>query len=591
MTDQDIPADDDTGMRHRPLVLAVLGAAAGLLAHAVIGETRNMDASAMRTAALALIVVAPVLFGLVVDRARLTASIVFALICGVMAGLIALWNGPTQSWSASEGWRMVAIILAIAIAAPLFQSVRVAQRRRFQFPYRSVHDHAWTNAVMVAAAWVFTGISFLMLFLLSELFALIGIKLLRDLLREDWFWRVMLGGAWGAGLGLIREQDKVVRLLQRVVMTILSVLGPVLGAALMLFLVSLPFTGLSGLWESWGSAAALLLSATIGCFVLANAIIGNGPEDEPRNPLLRYGAILLALVMFPLALLAATAIGLRIDQYGLTPERLWAIVFAAVACTVGLAYWFGLGRGRAEWARMARSANLRIALAVCIVAAILATPLVSFNAVATRDQLARIRDGRTKPDKVDWAALAFDFGEPGRAAVKRLGREARFAGKAKQALAAKSRWELFEPPVDLAKRRRTLTVLPAGTAVPESLVEAAANYPLCGDDDKPCIVRALPDGEWLVLDGGCVDTLAPTDRPVTQPGLAVEIRSTANHCALPKRVRRESDRWAVVETGLPETAEAIAAAKAGVSRGDVEVREVTRRQVFVGGVPIGDAFE
>nr|WP_279338849.1 DUF4153 domain-containing protein [Sphingomonas sp. BGYR3] len=444
---------------------------------------------------------------------------------------------------------------------------------------------------MVAAAWVFTGISFLMLFLLSELFALIGIRLLRDLLREDWFWRVMLGGAWGAGLGLIREQDKVVRLLQRVVMAILGVLGPVLGAALMLFLVSLPFTGLSGLWESWGSAAGLLLSATIGCFILANAIIGNGPEDEPRNPLLRYGAILLALSMFPLAVLAATAIGLRIDQYGLTPERLWAIVFAAVSCTVGLAYWFSLGRGRAEWARMARSANLRIALAVCIVAAILATPLVSFNAMATRDQVARIRDGRTKPGRVDWAALAFDFGDPGRAAVKRLGQQTRFAEKAKQALAAENRWDLFQPPVDVAKRRRSLTVLPAGTAVPESLVEAAASYALCGDDDKPCIVRALPDGEWLVLDGGCVDTLAPTDRPVTQPGLAVEIRTTVNHCALPKRVRREGDRWAVIDTGLPETAEAIAAAKAGVARGDVEVREVTRRQVFVGGVPVGDPFE
>ena len=47
-------------------------------------------------------------------------------------------------------------------------------------------------------------------------------------------------------------------------------------------------------------------------------------------------------------------------------------------------------------------------------------PLVDFGAISTRDQLARLERGRVGPDQFDWAALAFDFGPSGRAALTRL---------------------------------------------------------------------------------------------------------------------------------------------------------------------------
>ena len=155
-------------------------------------------------------------------------------------------------------------------------------------------------------------------------------------------------------------------------------------------------------------AAALgydIALVSLGALILGNAVIGNAPAEERRFPLLRYGAMGLGAVMLPLAVLAAIATGLRIGQYGFTPERLWAVVFVAIACLWGAAYLVALVRGRLNWSARVRPLNLTLAFIVCGVALVLATPLVSFNAISTRDQVARLESGRTSPEQFDWIGV------------------------------------------------------------------------------------------------------------------------------------------------------------------------------------------
>ncbi|NWM20069.1 DUF4153 domain-containing protein, partial [Escherichia coli] len=85
----------------------------------------------------------------------------------------------------------------------------------------------------------------------------------------------LIGLAFGSALGLLREHDAVVRLLQRVVATVLAVLAPVLAIGLGLFLLALPFTGLRALWDATQATTPLLLSCAVGGLILANAVIGN----------------------------------------------------------------------------------------------------------------------------------------------------------------------------------------------------------------------------------------------------------------------------------------------------------------------------
>ncbi|WP_233503503.1 DUF4153 domain-containing protein [Sphingomonas psychrotolerans] len=571
----------------RPLILAAIGLAAGLCVHLILGSGYHSHLSTIEAATLTGVVLVAGLAGFTLERRLWWASILFSAATALIGALIVGWSGSPEDWSVGEGWRMVSLLLAVAIAAPLFQAARDEGARRF--PYPVVHDHAWTNVVLFGACWVFVGIVFALAWLLAMLFDLIKIDFLKELLEKDWFWRSLIGLAFGAALGLLREHDGVVRLLQRVVAMVLAVLAPVLAVGLVLFVLALPFTGLNALWEATKSTTPILLFCVVGALILANAVIGNAPGQERRFPLLRYGAMALAAVMLPLAVLAAVAISLRTGQYGFTPERLWAVVFVAIACLWAAAYLVALVRGRRDWAARVRPLNLALAFVVCGVALVLATPLVSFNAISTRDQLARLESGKVTPEQFDWRALAFDFGQPGRTALKKLqaSTNAVIKARANEVARAEMRWDVKDTGQQ-ARNRAEVTantrMLQPGATLPEGLRERMAQGHNCTREQK-CGVLLISESEALVFEDGCFAAPKPTPaRASPPPPVRIACRDGI-------RYRLEDGKWEQGSSLRATGAEDDQAISAGYAAGKVEIRTVPRRQVYVGGVPVGDPFE
>ncbi|WP_066660163.1 MULTISPECIES: DUF4153 domain-containing protein [unclassified Sphingomonas] len=576
-----------------PPILAGLGLAAGLIVHWIVGTGYQPEISAIRLTLLSFVSVSAILFGFVVIRTDLIRAAAFALGCGAVAALILYFNGATSGWSATEGWRLVCLALAIGIAAPLFQAGREGGFRPISYPL--AHDHAWTNAVLWCLSWAFVGVVMLLSFLLAALFDLIGIKLLRDLLDKEWFWRGLVGLAFGLGLALLREQRRIVGLLQNVAMLVLGVLAPVLAVGLGLFLIALPFTGLQPLWEATKSTTPILLACAVGALLLVNAVIGNGGDDAPRNRVLRWAALVLAVAILPLVGIAAIATGLRIGQYGFTPERLWGLTFVVIASVVAVAYLSSVIRGRGGWAERVRPANLHLAMIVCGVALLLATPLASFNAISTRNQLARLESGKVSPEKFDWRALAFDFGEPGRKALERFKTSKNDAIRkgATQAATAEYRWDAPDGTQAVREEAldKTLRILPAGTPLPPELREAIAENWECRGE--PCTLVFLSEGKEAVLLAH--SEFKPEATPVTEPATPSRVVRSARYGGSDavKRYMPVDGKWVDADQATKSSTDAVSdpRAIAGLDAGQVEVRPVQRRQVFVGGVPVGDPFE
>ena len=580
--------DQDERWPLLPFLLASLGLITGLVAHFILGTGYQPQISAVRLALLSFVTVSALVFAFVAARDDLRRSIGFALGCGVVSALILYFNGATSDWGNTEGWRVFSLALAIGIAAPLFQAARETGFRPISYPL--AYDHAWTNAILWCLGWAFVGVTLLLSFLLAALFQLIKIDFLNDLLQKQWFWRPLVGLAFGLGLALLREHSRIVSLLQNVGMLVLGVLAPVLAIGLGLFLLALPITGLQPLWDATKSTTPILLGCVVGALLLVNAVLGNGADDAPRNRVLRWAALVLAIVIFPLAGIAAIATGLRIGQYGFTPERLWALTFVILATVVAVAYLVAVIRGRALWAERVRPANLHLAIITCGVALLLATPILSFNAISTRDQVARLESGRIAPDKFDWRALAFEFGQAGRDALKKLQASANPAIKAKADLAAKAenRWDVAEVDHSDARRRQVVAnarVLPAGSTLPPALIDAMVDNISCTSEGK-CTVVLLPGGtEALVMMDWCYDRAAKGGEEL------------AVNCGVEHRYLLAGGKWESV-TYRPRIDRKDDAAKAAATKtgkayqaGQIEVRPVQRRQVFVGGEPVGEAFE
>ena len=401
----------------RPWFLAGGLALAGLLVWAFSHDAENVP---WRMAATAFVFFGPLAMAFSVERERWKEPLAFALVAGlVMAGLA--WRATAAGDRyADEEYGFAAGVIATALALPLFQAG--FHRTRFATPYARVHYHVWNDAISAAGSLAFVGASWLVLAVLAALFNLLKIDLLEELMGEGWFGWSFSGAAFGAALGVLRNQLRILGTLQAVAMTVLSILAVPLAVGLALFLVAMIVSGPDVLWEATRSATPILLTCAAGAWVLANAILRDSDAEMSGNRVLRWAAFALALAILPLTVFAAISLGTRIGQHGLSPERIWGLIAIVVACVYGVAWLVALARGwkGGDWRERLRRSNLHLAALICVVAFVLALPVLDFGAVSARNQVARLESGKVTAEEFDYAALRWDFGDAGRRALARL---------------------------------------------------------------------------------------------------------------------------------------------------------------------------
>ncbi|ALH79707.1 hypothetical protein AN936_04825 [Sphingopyxis macrogoltabida] len=571
--------ENDAPWPLRPWIMAAIGALAGLLFHMLVDRQYVAEPAPLLDALAAFIAVSTVVFLLGVEIRRWHWALGFALLWGAVMGLISGYSAGYNLNGSPIEWPFWSGILAVLVATPLFQTRRDVARdwrfwRLWQMPYERLHSHAWTDAVIGAAGLVFVGITFLLVVLIGQMFKLIGIDLIERLLNGEWFGWMLAGAAFGGAVGLLRERDKLVATLQRLVMIVLGVLAPVLAAALALFLLSLLGTGLTPLWDSGFSTAALMMAAAAFAVLLANAVIGNGRDDRSANRFLQIAAAVLVAAVLPLAVIAFYSMHLRVIQYGWTPERIWGVIAAIIALAYGAAGLWSVAKGRRDFDDLLRPLQQKLAIGLMLLALFLALPAMDFGAISTRDQLARLKTGTTKAETFDWAALAFDFGPAGRRALADLAKspdKAR-AGLAKWALAAKNRWDLNVPG--------------------EAVNAADVTYGAKPIRDK---VRVLPAGQRLPPEAyAALDTrgqckTAPCAAYVLGPDRIV-VAGRGNNVVLFARDAKTGE-WAEDYEGFRGGAIAEGLTPGELEKAAIEVRPVERRQLFVNGKPLGEDFE
>jgi hypothetical protein len=571
---------EDQAWPLRPWIWAVLGAVSAFAVNQLL-DTKG-DPAIVRQIAATFIIVATLGFLLTSELRRIIWAVAFALGAGAVLAFVGWFTASYNKGGEIAEYPFLAGIFALLIAAPIFQTVR--DEGGWRFPYARLHSHVWTDAVIGAASLAFTGVAFLLAYLIAGLFGIIKIDFFTELLRQGWFGMSLAGFAFGAALGLLRERDALLATLQKLVLVIFSVLAPVLAFALIGFLVSLPFTGLAPLWKSGVPTTPILLLAAAGAVGLINAVIGDGKNDGSKNQVLRGSALLLSLVILPLAIIAAISMGARIQQYGWTPDRIWGLLAVIVASVYGVAYLVGAARSGVakrllDWDDHIRPANIKIALGVCALAIFLALPILDFGSVSAKDQLARLKSGATKAAEFDWQAMAFDFGPKGRAELKRLSKSGTAAQKdsAKMALAATDEWQIAEEVPGLGTQsirlvRSNFSFQPAErTLDDDSMFELVA----AGECRRPCRILWTADDRFIVVGqkyfNGSIETSGYVRNPLA---------------------KADDAKWRSDVSIQPPAVDSVREKQLEITpQSRVEIRTLERRQVFVDGTPVGRYLE
>lgn len=580
----------------RPWVLAVWLGVIGLSLYFVSDGYAQLapDAKPPVDAAIAFLLVGGVSFAFILERQRLLWAIGFSFLWACVIGSLTWWSYGLRGYGSYVIAQIVSALFAAAIAIPIFQTLR--EQGRVKLPYSSLHGHAWGDVVSFFAAWVFVGIAYLLLFLLSALFQLVGINVIEELLKESWFNFTFYGVCFGAALGVLKEQHRIVSSIQSLVMTVLSILAPVLAIALATFLVALIFTGLQPLWGVTRSTTPIVLSCAAGAVLLINAVIRNDSVEQTNSRILKISAIVLALCLLPLALIAFVSTQQRISQYGITPDRLWAMVSVSIACTYGAAYLFSVVIKRIQWSDAIRTWNVRLALVFCVLLVVLAMPFLDFGKWSAHSQLERLQSGKVDADKFDVTAFAFDFGKTGRAILEELKQssDSVLVERVELALTAKNRWELSSlsnEPELVSKKLASLTVLPEDREVPPGLALLISRHGTC--QPNSCFLWWPKSSNVAhIMYGECnYYTSKGSSYKACPPEAQVFIKydeqwkwSQSSYIAHADGVYLNDPTQDEVEAEKARTLKAI-------KEGGIEVRTVERKQLFIDGEPVGAAFE
>ncbi len=313
---------------------------------------------------------------------------------------------------------LVAFVLTLLVAT--FKGLMYVQHLAAGVPlsYSMLFRLSWRNFLTLALSLLFTLCCWGVLMLWAGLFKAIDIDFFYDLFTEPWFYYPTLALANGFGVIIFRQQSNVIDTITRIQQALMKFLLVFLVFVSILFLVTLPFAGLSPLWESGGSMLILCMQAIMLFFI--NAVYQDDPESNPY-PITLHRFIYLGVALLPIySVISAYGLSLRIDQYGWSLSRCWAFLLWALFALFSLGYLWGIVKLKDHWLRQLSWVNVRMGLLVLVLMFIVNSPLMDFRKISVSSQLSRLDSGKISLSEFDYQYFRRNLVKPGYLALKEL---------------------------------------------------------------------------------------------------------------------------------------------------------------------------
>jgi len=465
----------------------------------------------------------PVLFVPLFLIAMLVPLILMMGVGEISARALALWAGVatliilgvgyhdvargrfTNEGSADAFWPWDRLWLALVPSLFIAHVLVVdAVKERRLFPSYTRHfDTAWKLGVQIVLAAVFLGVFWIVLQLGAALFQLVYIASFGELLGRRWFAYPASALAVAVSLHVTDIRPQLIRGGRAVILALFSWLLPVMVVILLGFFASLPFVSLAQLWATHDTASMML--GMMGLLILfLNCWYGDG--KAPGNRIMGIAGFLGALLLMPLAGLAAQALALRVAPYGWTPDRISAAVLIGIAGFYAIGYVGAVVRRPFNPKFIER---VNVAGAMLCLAAFLAlfSPLADPARLMVANQVGRLKLGLVSPEKFDFGALRIDGARWGAASLAELVKtpEVAIASRAQRALMLRNtydRWDTSPSPVQPLTER--IEIYPDGRTLParfydhEFWLGSLHREPSCfRENESKCVARyvALHPGE------------------------------------------------------------------------------------------------
>lgn len=351
-------------------------------------------------------------------------ALIFVVVLAMSAWL--KWQvEDSDKWRQHEvfmfyGWRL---LLMAMLALPWIQYSLHVSREQARYPH--FYRQLWLNALTLLIVFVANGLFWLVLLLWSEMFKLVGIPFFSTLFFDtDWFGYVAFGLITALAVVLARTQSRLVTAVQKLLTFIATGLLPLVALLALMFILTLPFTGLEAISQRV-SAAGLMSTLTLLLLLLMAIVREPQKEALPYPGALRY-LIKCSLIVAPIyMLIAGWSLWVRIQQYGWTPERLYGVLVVVVLLVWSFGYLASILRRGRNPLELQGPVILGVSLLALGLLVLVSSPVIDAWRISVNSHMGLYHSGKIKPDQVSLYMLDHS-GKPGRAALEALQKDVAF---------------------------------------------------------------------------------------------------------------------------------------------------------------------
>ena len=343
-------------------------------------------------------------------KAAIKYLLPFAMILSLLGAYVGLQQEPKDLINNNNAIAVFCFTASIAAFKVLMYVQHYLGNQAIS--YAALFKYSWRNFIIFAECWLFVGIFWGILHLGAALFAVLEIKYFQTLLEEDWFIIPVLNLAFGFAIIVFRNIIYTVDHISTILQTLIKFLLPALTCVSLGFLFTLPFTGLDTLWKT-GSGSLLVMWLQALTLFFVNAVYKGESDEFPYGTLL-HRLIFIGVALLPIySLISAYGLLLRIEQYGLTVDRCWAVLVWLVLACFSFGYLFGILKKRDQWLDTLSAVNIKMGVAVLLLMLLVNSPLLNFQSISANSQIARLESGKTNYDDFDYAYFDRSLGRQG----------------------------------------------------------------------------------------------------------------------------------------------------------------------------------
>ncbi len=325
--------------------------------------------------------------------------------------LYRLWSlySPSGSFYVvpSQKSDLIRISIAIFLLIPFFQC-RIATWS-WEIPYSEIFFQLCRNLFLLFQAGIVIAVFWGLLVTAGLLFDIVGLEIIPYIIFNP-LMAVPLTSLIIAISISVAIKHPGIDSLGRWLLSVLAWLLPFFSVLSVGFILCLPFSGLKALWDT-GQASTLMLLLQFGTIILANAAWLDGTKSNLKNNyinLISQISLLCLPIYFAMCLYS---VGLRIQQYGLSVDRIQAMFMVVITGIWGLSYAFAVLLRK--WPVSIGRVNMYSVLIMSVIVAVMNSPILDPYKLAAHDQAWRLKAGKISPGKFDYVYARFNLGRYG----------------------------------------------------------------------------------------------------------------------------------------------------------------------------------